>query len=114
MKLRFTAIAFYIATVLFVPATIPAQETGNPGKCITLPATSRNPKSEKPLFALPTELRDSLLSPSGRFLIHYDSTGNPDSVTDIAYVRRAAEEADSAYEFEVGELGYDPPAFTYG
>jgi hypothetical protein len=89
----------------------------HPVKCATSKLTV-NRKGEKILqSALPISFRDSILSPSGLFMIFYDavgSTSDTDSATAPAYVQRAAEEADSAYNFEVNILGYSPPAFTEG
>jgi hypothetical protein len=83
-------------------------------KCIT-PHTTRNPKSPTALDSMPSGFRDSIVSPSGRFIIHYNLTASvADSTTPIEYARRAAVECDSAYDFEIGELGYTAPAFTDG
>lgn len=100
-----------ICVILLGGGVLRAQEST---KCFTGGAPS-NPKAPRPLFSLPTEFRDSLSSPSGRFMLHYDATNSiSDSVTTIEYIRRAAEECDSAYNFEIGELGYTAPAFTNG
>ena len=81
-------------------------------KCGT-PLNHIHAKGAVPQFALPKSLPDSLFSPSHRFLIHFDATTkDTDSVTAPAYAQRAAMEADSAYEFEVGVLGYSAPEFT--
>ena len=81
-------------------------------KCAT-PLISSNPKAKSPFFALPVGITDSIFSPSHLFLIHFDAvSANTDSITAPAFAQRAAEEADSAYEFEVNDLGYTPPAFT--
>ncbi len=49
-------------------------------------------------------------------MIYFDSRNtDPDSNTTITYAQRAALEADSAYAFEMGVLGYTPPVPTiYG
>lgn len=66
-------------------------------------------------WALPTGFPDSILSPSGRFMIYYyAASANPDSIATLAFAQRAAEDADSAYAFEIGDLGYTAPAFTEG
>ncbi len=82
-------------------------------KCATLAA-------EKPLggiypytWPLPTGFSDSILSPSGRFMIYYiAASSDTDSVATPAFAEHAAEDADSAYAFEIGDLGYIIPAFT--
>jgi hypothetical protein len=66
-------------------------------------------------YALPTGFSDSILSPSGLFMIYYiAASANPDSVTTPAFAQRAAADADSAYAFEIGDLGYTAPEFTQG
>ena len=58
-------------------------------------------------------MTDSVFSPSGRFLIFYDSiASDTDSTATPAFVERARNELDSAYAFEIDSLGYTPPAFT--
>src|SRR5579883_368653 len=101
-------LALLIGMSALISGSALAQE--GPVKCLT-----RNlivsPKARQPLFFFDTTFRNSLVSPSGRFVIHYDATAsNPDSVAPPEFVERAAEEADSAYDFEVNILGYDPPA----
>ncbi|MBD3410979.1 MAG: hypothetical protein GF419_12330 [Ignavibacteriales bacterium] len=67
--------------------------------------------------ARPT-LHTSIVSPSGRFRIHFDTSGvNAPAYADLdgrvlsvwESARAAAEAFDSAYRFEVEELGYLPP-----
>jgi hypothetical protein len=88
-----------------IPAQIPV-------KCAT-PLISSNPKAKSPLFALPIGITDSIFSPSHLFLIHFDMvSADTDSITTPAFAEHAAEDADSAYDFEVNDLGYTPPAFT--
>ncbi|MDP4198721.1 MAG: hypothetical protein Q8922_13875 [Bacteroidota bacterium] len=83
-------------------------------KCLT-PHQVLNPKSAKLLSVFPTGFRDSIFSPSGRFLIHYNANAsNADSITAPDYVERARVELDSAYNFEIDQLGYPQPAFTRG
>jgi hypothetical protein len=91
------------------------QQPHRPTKCATLPF-ALNSNAPIALQAPPDILfTDSLLSNSGRFMIYYDSVASDtDSLTAPAYAHRAAEEADSAYDFEVSILGYSPPAFTEG
>lgn len=70
-------------------------------------------KEGKAPLDIPNILRDSLRSPSGRFLIHYDAAAStPDSVTSPEYAGQAARLADSAYDFEIGVLGYTPPPYS--
>ncbi len=48
-------------------------------------------------------------------MIYYNATASDtDSITAPAYAERAAEDADSAYAFEIDDLGYTPPEFTDG
>ncbi len=80
------------------------------------------PQSEQPLsgiypttYALPPAFPDSLISASGRFVIYYYASGDTTDTASIAtsaFAIRAAEDADSAYAFEIGDLGYTPPQFT--
>jgi hypothetical protein len=87
----------------------------HPIKCATSPLTLNSKGKISLQSSLPTSFRDSVLSPSGLFMIFYDATASDtDSITTPAYVQRALEEADSAYDFEVNDLGYSPPAFTEG
>lgn len=104
-----TFLVFFWASVPAVGQQLPT----HPIKCAN-PLFARNSKGKKPLQDdLPANFTDSLPSPSGRFMIYYDAANsNPDSNTAFAFVQRAAEEADSAYEFEMLDLGYDPPQFT--
>ncbi len=92
-----------------------AQQVHHPIKCAA-PHVSTNRKGAAPLqFALPPAFHDSILSPSGRFMIFYDSvSANTDSIATPALAHRAAEEADSAYAYEMGDLGYTAPQFTVG
>jgi len=53
------------------------------------------------------ELPLSLVSPSGRFRIHYSDTGI-DAAT-IDFVRETAQAFDTAYHVEVETLGFNPP-----
>jgi hypothetical protein len=76
----------------------------------------------KPLLTRPN-LQTSLVSPSGFFRIHYDTSGNntPAYYTDAdllhyskqallqMYLDSTAIAADSAYNFEINYLGYPPP-----
>jgi hypothetical protein len=74
----------------------------------------------KPLLTRPG-LQTSIVSPSGFFRIHYDTTGinrpNYTKVTDnlppqilfALYLDSVAIAADSAYNFEINKLGYPPP-----
>lgn len=61
-----------------------------------------------------TELQTSLVSESGRFRVHFDTTGyNAPSYSSLLSPRQNAMEVakalDSAYNFEVNYLGYLPP-----
>jgi hypothetical protein len=76
----------------------------------------------KPLITRPV-LQTSIVSPSGFFRIHYDTTGNntPAYYTDTdllhyskqellqIYLDSVAIAADSTYNFEINNLGYPPP-----
>ena len=92
----------------------------HPTKCAN-PELARgllNPKGKIPQqtgWSLPKNYDDSLVSPSGRFEIYFDSHNETtDSNTERAYAEHAAIEADSAYDLEIGALGYAPPAPTTG
>ena len=64
----------------------------------------------KPLLARP-DLQTSIASPSGFFRIHYDTTGDNIPGFNIDSVAIAA---DSAFNFEVNYLGYQPPPLDNG
>ncbi len=76
----------------------------------------RNAKGKSPFaigYDLPAGYTDSLASPSGRFMIYYDTNSTTaDSNTTLAFAEQAAVEADSAYAFEIQDLGYTAPEFT--
>lgn len=58
-------------------------------------------------------MTDSVLSPSGRFMIFFDAVASDtDSICTAAFVESARNEVDSAYAFEIDSLGYTPPQFT--
>lgn len=59
----------------------------------------------KPMFDRPV-LQQSMVSPSGFFRIHFNTTGTTAIQYDIQAFARAA---DSSYAFEVGYLGFLPP-----
>jgi hypothetical protein len=67
----------------------------------------------KPLLTRPI-LQTSIVSPSGFFRIHYDTSGTntpnygPNNLFN-AYLDSVALAADSAYKFEINYLGYPPP-----
>ena len=67
----------------------------------------------KPLLTRPI-LQTSIVSPSGFFRIHYDTSGintpnyGPNNLFN-AYLDSVALAADSAYNFEINNLGYPPP-----
>ena len=112
MRLRhFLLLSFF--AFCFAPITLRAQSAPQHDiKCGT-PLKRHHAKGHNPQFALPPNPHDSLFSPSRRFLIHFDAaTSDTDSVTAPAYAQRAAEEADSAYAFEIGDLGYTAPEFS--
>jgi hypothetical protein len=70
-------------------------------------------KGAKAPTEVPNILHDSLRSPAGRFMIHFDATAsNPDSVTTQQFAEQAARLADSAYDFEIGVLGYTAPPMS--
>jgi hypothetical protein len=86
----------------------------HPIKCATSASAMKPQAGTYPYtWALPTGFPDSILSPSGRFMIYYyAASANPDSIATLAFAQRAAEDADSAYAFEIDTLGYTMPAYT--
>ncbi len=73
---------------------------------------ARKDKKQTPQFyPLPPKLSDSIVSPSGRFKIHFNTVG--DSAATNEYVQAVAALADEAYQFEVVELNYPKPAYTF-
>lgn len=62
-------------------------------------------------YSLPPKLSDSLVSTSGKFRIHFTTTG--DSASTPEYVQAVASLADEAYEFEVLSLTYPKPAYSF-
>jgi hypothetical protein len=64
------------------------------------------------------DLQTSILSPSGHYRIHFDTTGTNaphyDNLTVWQSVDSIAAAADSAYNFEVGYLGYPPAPPDFG
>ncbi|HEY3875091.1 MAG TPA: hypothetical protein VGM92_06415, partial [Candidatus Kapabacteria bacterium] len=89
------------------------QSSTHPIKCATPFAAKIFAGPNPTTYPLPTGFPDSLLSDSGRFMIYYYAQSNdPDSISTPDFVKRAAEDADSAYAFEIGVLGYTPPAYT--
>ena len=113
VQFRQALLILTIVACSYATRDVNAQQSLSPHiKCATAPLLS-NSKTKTPLFALPVGIRDSIFSPSHRFLIHYDAiASDTDSISAPAFVQRACEEADSAYDFEVNDLGYEPPAFT--
>jgi hypothetical protein len=72
----------------------------------------------KKILIRPTK-QTSIVSPSGFFRIHYDTTGNQapkynPALTPAENAWQAALAADSAYNFEVNFLGYPPPPNDFG
>lgn len=57
------------------------------------------------------ELPDSVLSPSGRFKIHFTTTGA--DATTPEFARSTAETYDQVYDFQINALGYMPPPSDY-
>ena len=122
MTVQFRKFAAFLTILALVPGAnaLRAQQTRtHPIKCAN-PELSRaklqNPKGKIPQqtgWAFPTNFDDSLASPSGRYMIYFDSkNADADSNTALSYAQLAALEADSAYDFEMGVLGYTPPAPT--
>jgi hypothetical protein len=67
----------------------------------------------KQSFTLPAQLlSDSIKSPSGKFTIYFDKTGENAATSE--YVDSVAHYADEAFELEINELGYAKPPFSYG
>jgi hypothetical protein len=60
----------------------------------------------EPYFFRPS-LSDSLISPSGRFKIHYTTTGT--DKTTLEYAMETAHTFDYCYQLEVEEMGFRPP-----
>src|ERR1051325_1513040 len=102
--------AVLCAVLLLVAQCVGAQEHV---KCITGHEDLRNPKSPEPLFPLPDDFLDSMPSPSGRFMVYYNESVT-DGTSPIDVVTRAAAECDSAYNFEITQLGYTAPELTDG
>jgi hypothetical protein len=103
----FVAIGF----LHFFGVEIKAQDV----KCGT-PATMEKyrerTKSKLPLATEPPPvLSDSIISPAGRFTIHFDKEGS--NATPIGFANNIALLADEAYEFEVITLGYINPPYTF-
>ena len=72
----------------------------------------------KEILVRPTK-QTSIVSPSGFFRIHYDTTGSQvpnysSSLTTTENVHQVALAADSSYNFEVNFLGYLPPPNDFG
>ncbi len=63
----------------------------------------------QPLLQRPTRERlpDTLISPNGRFKIHYTTSGNDAATYD--FIQETAATFDYVYDFEVGGLGYRAP-----
>ncbi len=68
-------------------------------------------RQEPQKLIVPLSMTDSVISPSGMFIIHYTKSG--DSACTDEYAAMAARTADEAYRFEVEELGYPKPPFSY-
>ncbi len=56
-------------------------------------------------------LTESQTSPEGLFRIHYTTKGNDAAESD--FIQQVAITFDKVYEFEIQELGYDPPPSDY-
>ena len=114
--LRF-AISFLTAfgmTILCVGSATaqPTEKCGTPAHIDELLRVKSDPhKAHSILFIPPTGLPESIISPSGRFTIHYTKVG--DSSATKEFVDEVARLADEAYEFEVVKLGYPKPAFSF-
>ena len=122
MTVQFRKFAAFLTILALVPGAnaLRAQQTRtHPIKCAN-PELSRaklqNPKGKIPQhtgWAFPTNFDDSLASPSGRYMIYFDlKNADADNNTALSYAQLAANQADSAYDFEMGVLGYTPPALT--
>ncbi len=61
---------------------------------------------------VPPSLSDSLISPSGRFMIHFAKSGRDSASNE--FVQAVAEYADEAYELEIVQLGYPKPPYSFG
>ncbi len=63
----------------------------------------------QPLLQRPTRERlpDTLVSPNGRFKIHYTTSGTDAAA--LNFIQETAATFDYVYDFEVGELGYRAP-----
>ena len=123
-----TQAIFYEALRVFSPDKLPEQyrvKAISPVKCgFDLSFSIKRKWQEfdneqkailKPFISRP-DLPYSYISPSGRFKIHYTTTG-PDSVSSADmdhsgipdYVEEAAEAMDHVYHVEVEKLGFKPP-----
>lgn len=69
-------------------------------------------KAGKPLSILDAPvMQDSIISKSGKFMIHYDHTGKNAATNE--YVTAAAFNADEAALLEIDTLGYPKPPYTF-
>lgn len=115
---RFTPILTFLALACASASSVAQQSPLHPShpiKCAT-------PQAEEPqagiyplTFALPPAFPDSVVSPSGRFVIYYYAPGDTTDTSWIAttaFADSAALDADRAYDFEIGTLGYTAPQFT--
>lgn len=89
-----------------------------------MPEFSPMQKEELWSILAPPPRDTSILSPSGRFRIHYDtsdinepalldSRGNRIPNTDLAYAQEVAKTFDHVYAIEVDSLGYLPPPMQF-
>ncbi len=84
-------------------------------KCATSQAQKPQSGIYPGTFALPPAFPDSVLSPSGRFMIYYYASGDTTdtaSIATTAFADSAGLDADRAYDFEIGDLGYTAPQYT--
>jgi hypothetical protein len=64
-----------------------------------------------PLAGVPPSLMDSIRSESGKFTVHFDTSGENRTGRDFAL--KIAAYADDAFEFEINDLGYEKPPYSY-
>ncbi len=94
---------------------IPSGIQIHPAKCLTdLMFEAYRIRKERKLdigtLADGTTNQTQIISPSGRFTIYYDTSGAWACTPE--YAQSVARTADSAYEFEINQLGYPKPPYT--
>jgi hypothetical protein len=62
------------------------------------------------ILSAPPAFSTKIVSPSGRFTVHYNTSGGAAASDD--YAKAIARFADEAYEVEIGQLGYVKPPYS--